>query len=97
MMSQLRQHLKKGGYLDTVRRMESSDGYRLAAGFEEEQVRCVAGYRVLEALAYGKASMGTIWLPTGRFVPETSEKVCSAGSPKKRRETDAQGCIWILV
>lgn len=58
MMSQLRRHLEKGGYLDTVRRMESSDGYRLAAGFEEEQVRCVAGYRVLEALAYGKVLYG---------------------------------------
>lgn len=54
-MSQLRQHLDENEYLDTVRRMENSDGYRLAAGFEEEQVRCVAGYRILEALAYGRS------------------------------------------
>ena len=53
-MSQLRHHLKKESYLTTVRRMEASDGYRLAAGFEGAEVRCVAGYRVSEFLAYGK-------------------------------------------
>lgn len=53
-MSQLRHHLEKREYLATVRRMENSDGYRLAAGFEEKQVRCVAGYRFMEFLSYGK-------------------------------------------
>ena len=53
-MSQLRQHLSGDEYLATVRRMENSDDYRLAAGFDGEKVRCVAGYRVSEFLAYGK-------------------------------------------
>lgn len=53
-MSQLRPHLEKDEYLTTVRRMEDSDGYRLAAAFEGDRVRCVAGYRVSEFLAYGK-------------------------------------------
>lgn len=53
-MSQLRGHLDERQYLSTIRRMEASDGYRIAAGFEEEMVRCVAGYRIREFLAYGK-------------------------------------------
>lgn len=53
-MSQLRRHLDEGDYLATVRRMEVSEGYRIVAGFEGEEVRCVAGYRVAEFLAYGK-------------------------------------------
>ena len=53
-MSQLRQHLDESEYLSNVRRMEESDGYRLAAGFEDSRVRCVAGYRISEFLAYGK-------------------------------------------
>lgn len=53
-MSQLRSHVDGGEYLSTVRRMETADGYRLAAGFDEETVCCVAGYRVGEFLAYGK-------------------------------------------
>ncbi|MGB3682379.1 MAG: GNAT family N-acetyltransferase [Rubrobacteraceae bacterium] len=54
-MGQLRPHLEESNYLDTVRRMEKSDGYRLAAVLEDGQARCVAGYRVMELLAYGKA------------------------------------------
>lgn len=53
-MSQLRHHLEEDEYLATVRRIEASDGYRLAAIFEGEQARCVAGYRFQELLAYGK-------------------------------------------
>ena len=53
-MSQLRPHLNKDEYLATVRRMEDSDGYRMVAVFEGERVRCVAGYRLMELLAYGK-------------------------------------------
>ena len=53
-MSQLRRHLAEGEYLATVRRMEASDGYRLAVGFEGKRIRCVAGYRFLKLLAYGK-------------------------------------------
>ena len=53
-VKQLRPHLNKESYLTTVRRMENSDGYRLAAGVEEDRVCCVAGYRVSEFLAYGK-------------------------------------------
>ena len=53
-MGQLRPHLAEGEYLTIVRRMHTSDGYRLAAGFDEERVRCVAGYRFMELLAYGK-------------------------------------------
>ncbi len=53
-MSQLRHHLEKGEYLSTIRRMETLDGYRLAAVFDGGEVRCVAGYRISEFLAYGK-------------------------------------------
>lgn len=53
-MSQLRGHLDEREYLSTIRRMEATDGYRLAAYLEDELVRCAAGYRVCEFLAYGK-------------------------------------------
>ena len=53
-MSQLRTHLDEGEYLATIRRMETADSYRLSAVFEEERVRCVAGYRYMQLLAYGK-------------------------------------------
>ena len=53
-VSQLRPHLDRDKYLSTVRRMEATEGYRLAAVFEDEQVCCVAGYRYMELLAYGK-------------------------------------------
>lgn len=53
-MNQLRTHLNEESYLETVRRMRGSDNYRLAAVFDGEEVRCVAGYRIPEFLAYGK-------------------------------------------
>ena len=53
-VSQLRPHLDRDKYLSTVRRMEATESYRLAAVFEDEQVCCVAGYRYMELLAYGK-------------------------------------------
>ena len=52
-MLQLRPHLDEDEYLRTVRRMQRS-GYRLAAATEDGEVRCVAGYRVIEFLTYGK-------------------------------------------
>ncbi len=53
-MKQLRSHLKEGEYPEMVRRMRASEGYRLVAVLEGEKVRCVAGFRVRELLAYGK-------------------------------------------
>ena len=52
-VSQLRLHLVEEGYPAMVRRMRT-DGYRLVAVMEGEEVRCVAGFRVHELLAYGK-------------------------------------------
>jgi GNAT superfamily N-acetyltransferase len=50
---QLRLHLDEGEYLQRIRRMQRS-GYRLAVATEGGEVRCVAGYRVVEFLAYGR-------------------------------------------
>jgi len=52
-MRQLRPHLAEDEYLKTIRRMQCS-GYRLAAATGGEKVRCVAGFRLVEFLAYGK-------------------------------------------
>jgi len=52
-MRQLRPHLGEEGYLGVVRRLRRS-GYRLAFSAEDREVRCVAGFRVIEFLAYGK-------------------------------------------
>ena len=52
-MSQLRLHIEEEEYLEVVRCLQRS-GYRLAFADEEGEVRCVAGFRITEFLAYGK-------------------------------------------
>lgn len=52
-MRQLRLHLEEEGYLEFVQRLRRS-GYRLAFASDGGKVRCVAGFRILEFLAYGK-------------------------------------------
>jgi GNAT superfamily N-acetyltransferase len=52
-MRQLRPHLVEDEYLRMIRRMQRV-GYRLANTTENGEVRCVAGYRIVEFLAYGK-------------------------------------------
>jgi hypothetical protein len=52
-MRQLRTHLDEDEYLEKIKRMQRS-GYRLAAATEGGTVRCVAGFRIVEFLAYGK-------------------------------------------
>jgi GNAT superfamily N-acetyltransferase len=53
-MSQLRTHVPEHEYLDRVKRQSQTGGYQIAAFFDGEQVRCVAGYRISECLAWGK-------------------------------------------
>lgn len=53
-MLQLRPNLPLDDYLKTVKRMQQSDGYQLAAVFDEGFVRAVAGYRFMEMLYSGK-------------------------------------------
>ena len=52
-MRQLRPHLREEEYLEVVRRLQRS-GYRLTFAAKDGEVRCVAGFRVIEFLAYGK-------------------------------------------
>jgi GNAT superfamily N-acetyltransferase len=53
-MRQLRPKVSPDDYLKTVKRMQESDGYKLAAVFDEGAVRAVAGYRFTEMLFSGK-------------------------------------------
>ena len=53
-MCQLRPHLSIDDYEATIRRMMSSDGYRLVALRDRGLVRAVAGYRLMEMLTYGR-------------------------------------------
>lgn len=53
-MSQLRTHVPEHEYLDRVKRQSQSGNYQVAAVFDDGQVRCVAGYRISECLAWGK-------------------------------------------
>jgi GNAT superfamily N-acetyltransferase len=53
-MRKLRPNLAAESYLPTVRRMMQTDGYRLAALWEGESVRAVAGYRFMEMLYCGR-------------------------------------------
>ena len=53
-MRQLRPRIAPDEYLSTVRRMMQTDGYHLAALYEDGIVRAVAGYRFIEMLYCGK-------------------------------------------
>lgn len=54
-MHQLRPHLSADDYLQRVRRMMRTDGYRLAAAADHDGVpRGVAGYRFIEMLYCGR-------------------------------------------
>src|SRR5262245_56572213 len=53
-MVQLRTHIKESEYLERVRRQEKLSNYNIAAVIEEGVVKCVAGYRISECLAWGR-------------------------------------------
>jgi len=50
---QLRPHLDEAGFLAAIA-TQRHEGYRLAAVFEEDEVRAVAGFRVQTMLAHGR-------------------------------------------
>jgi GNAT superfamily N-acetyltransferase len=52
-MRQLRTHHLEGEYLGTIKRLRYSD-YRMPAVVEAGEVRCIAGFRIVEFLAHGK-------------------------------------------
>ncbi len=52
-MSELRTHLDKESFVDTIRQMES-EGYRLVYDEEDGQVVAVAGYRIYTNLILGR-------------------------------------------
>jgi len=52
-MAELRTHLKRDDFLDTVRHMES-EGYRLAYIEDDQELVAVAGYRIYTNLFFGK-------------------------------------------
>src|SRR5689334_17831990 len=53
-MQQLRTHLVKDQYLERIHRQQQTNNYNLAALSEGGVVKCVAGYRIAEHLAWGK-------------------------------------------
>jgi hypothetical protein len=53
-MRQLRPNVPFDEYPATIARMMKSDGYRLAAVYDENTVRGVAGYRLMEMPYCGK-------------------------------------------
>jgi GNAT superfamily N-acetyltransferase len=53
-MRELRPHLLPDAYVETVRRMMATDGYRLAVASGDGKVRAVAGYRYMEMLWCGR-------------------------------------------
>ena len=90
-MLQLRPHIAPGDYLPTVRRMMAS-GFRLAAVVEDEVVRAVAGFRILEMLYSGKM------LYLDDLVTDSDAR--SAGHGRElitwlQREAVANGCAQI--
>jgi GNAT superfamily N-acetyltransferase len=53
-MRELRPNIPETEYLQTIRRMMQTNGYQLAALYEEATVLAVAGYRFMEMLYCGK-------------------------------------------
>jgi GNAT superfamily N-acetyltransferase len=88
-MHQLRPKISRDDFLATIKRMQETDGYQLAAVFDEGAVRAVAGYRVIEMLWCGKIL----------YVDDlnTDERHRSKGYGKVlldwlKNEASAQGC-----
>lgn len=65
-MRQVRPQIPEDAYLETVRRMMTTDGYLQAAVFDDDTVVAVAGYRFMEMLFSGKRSTWTTSTPTRR-------------------------------
>lgn len=90
-MRQLRTHLNEDECLEKVKRMRRS-GYRLAAATEDGMVRCVAGFRISEVLAYGKFLYVDDLVTAGDTVRRATASGCSTGSPVWRVRRDAGLC-----
>lgn len=90
-MRQLRTHLNEDECLEKVKRMRRS-GYRLAAATEDGMVRCVAGFRISEVLAYGKFLYVDDLVPPGIPVRRARASGCTTGSPVWRARRDAGLC-----
>jgi len=91
-MRQLRPHVPFDEYLAVIRRMKQTDGYELAALYDENAVRAVAGYRFMEMLHAGRII----------YVDDlnTDERFRSKGYGKAlldwlKSEAKAQGCAQI--
>jgi GNAT superfamily N-acetyltransferase len=88
-MRQLRPHVSSDDYLAAVRRMKQTDGYQLAALYDGDEVRAVAGYRFMEMFYSGRIL----------YVDDlnTDERFRSKGYGKAlldwlKAEARAQGC-----
>jgi GNAT superfamily N-acetyltransferase len=53
-MRQLRPHVARDQYLAAIKRTKQTGGYQLAAFYDDDKVRAVAGYRFMEMLYCGK-------------------------------------------
>jgi len=53
-MRQLRPHVPSEDYLVAVKRMKETEGYQLAALYDDDEVRAVAGYRFMEMFYSGR-------------------------------------------
>jgi len=89
-MRQLRPGVPFDEYPAIVARMSQTDGYRLAALYDENVVRAVAGYRIMEMLHCGKIM----------YIDDlnTDERYRSKGYGKAlmdwlKTEARAQGCL----
>ena len=93
-MRELRPHLPREGYVDRVRAMMASDGFRLAAVVVDGKVQAVAGYRLVSLLHCGRA------LVVHDLV--TSEHARSAGHGKRlldwlKERARAEGCTELSL
>ena len=88
-MRHLRPNVPLDDYLQTVTRMMKSDGYRLAAMYDGETVRAVAGYRVMEMLYCGKILYVDDLITDDRFRSKGYGKVLMDWL---KAEAKAQGC-----
>ena len=91
-MRQLRPHISSSDYLAIVKRLIQTDGYRLAAFYDGDTVRAIAGYRFMEMLYCGRIL----------YVDDlnTDEHCRSKGYGKAlldwlKGEARAQGCVGL--
>ncbi len=95
-MKQLRPKLKEEDYLPLIKSLKETEGYCLAALFEEEICFAVIGYRIRRSLA----SLGNTEVYVDDFVTDSTQRSKGYGKVLfewMKKECNSMGCQGIIL